>query len=267
MADENNSPPEHLPEPPLMPSVEPSWATGDRKLFLPSRPFIVHGLLSVGLILVASIAGNLLNFQAERVAQRWTEGLKYAATAKAGETRDKENLNLYLDGFPTASAAERDRIQVQLTQVERRARAYARITTFFYTRFFAAIALASTTGIIAGICLFYISKVGWKDANNYIVNIFVVSSGITVLVGAFPVTFQQENNIQKNAQLYMSYINLESQLLTALASQKDDQGQPLDLHSIIVSADKTMAELNIESIGFDATGIPQNQTIFQQLTE
>lgn len=244
---------------------------------------VKHGLLSAGMLIAAIVAGNLLNLQAERVAQRWTAGLKYADaaslnhdpvprssgadnnTSSSAALQDKANLTLYLDAFKTSTPAERDRIQVQLAQIERRAGAYARITIFFYTRLFAAIALASATGIIAAISLFYISKVGWDRANNYVINIFVISSAITIFVGAFPLIFQQENNVTNNSRLYMSYLDLENQILTALATQKNEQGQPIDLRTIMVSTDQKMAELNIESIGFDPNAIPRGSDIFQQL--
>jgi len=229
------------------------------------RNWVRHGLLSTSLLVLAIAAGNILNFQAGRVAQGWTDGLKYAESSQVSSVNDKENLKVYLDAFTTSTLAERDRVQVQLRQIERRARAYARITIFFYTRLFAAIALASATGIISAVCLFYISKVGWDRANNYIINIFVVSSAITVFVGAFPVIFQQEANVKKNSQLYMSYLDLENQILTALATQKNAQGEPITLGSILVSSDQKMAELNIESIGFDANAIPRNAAIFEQL--
>jgi len=253
--------------------MEPVSVAVERSEPLPSfpivrlwhQPFARHGLLSVALLVVAIAAGNLLNFQANRVAQRWTEGLKYAESSPTTAVNDKENLQMYLDAFEGSTPAERDRIQVQLSQIERRATAYARITIFFYTRLFAAIALASATGIVSALCLFYISKVGWDRANNYIINIFVVSSAITVFVGAFPVIFQQEANVQKNARLYMSYLDLENQILTALATQKNERGEALDLGSILVSSDQKMAELNIESIGFDAEAIPRNSAILKQL--
>ncbi|GAB4143440.1 MAG: hypothetical protein Fur0046_20520 [Cyanobacteria bacterium J069] len=171
------------------------WAGSLRSIL--QQPTMKHGLLSASLLLLAIAAGNYLNFQGERLAQRWTNGLRYTDGAGQVAANDQANLRLYLDGFANSTPAERDRIQTQLGQIERRAKVYARISIFYYTRLFSAIALASSTGIIAAVCLFYISKVGWKDANNYIVNIFVVTSGITVLVGAFPVVFQQENNVQK----------------------------------------------------------------------
>ncbi|MBD1911358.1 MULTISPECIES: hypothetical protein [unclassified Leptolyngbya] len=240
---------------------------------------VKHGLLSAGMLLAALIAGNVLNVQAERVAQRWTQGLKYADASSftpnsasstdndkpSSTTNDKANLNLYLNSFKNSTPAERDRIQVQLAQIERRARAYARISIFFYTRLFAAIALASATGIVTAVSLFYISKVGWDKANNYVINIFVISSSITIFVGAFPIIFQQENNVTNNARLYMSYLDLENQILTALATQKNDQGQLIDLRTIMVSTDQKMAELNVESIGFDPDAIPRSADIFQQL--
>lgn len=243
------------------------------------RASVRHGLLSAGMLITALVAGNLLNLQAERVAQRWTEGLKYADASSlrrspesttgsnnpASTINDKANLNIYLDAFQASTPAERDRIQMQLAAIERRASAYARITIFFYTRLFAAIALASASGIIATVSLFYISKVGWHEANNYVVNVFVISSSVTIFVGAFPLIFQQEDNVRNNARLYMSYLDLENQILTALATQKDEQGQPLDLRTIMVSTDQKMAELNIESIGFDPNAIPRNADIFQQL--
>jgi hypothetical protein len=63
----------------------------------------------------------------------------------------------------------------------------------------------------------------------------------------------------------MSYLDLENQILTALATQKDEQGKPIELRTIMVNTDQKMAELNIESIGFDANAIPRTSDIFQQL--
>ncbi|RMF69795.1 MAG: hypothetical protein D6742_01760, partial [Cyanobacteria bacterium J069] len=61
----------------------------------------------------------------------------------------------------------------------------------------------------------------------------------------------------------MSYVDLENQVLTALATQKNEAGEAIALPEIMISIDRKMAELNTTSIGFDTQGIPRSQDIFK----
>ncbi|MEL6461590.1 MAG: hypothetical protein AAFQ91_25725 [Cyanobacteria bacterium J06621_15] len=235
-----------------------------------SIPPARHTILAGGLLLLFTIFGSFLNWEGERIARDWYSGTEYFQVKSKTEPETKVNseeaINVYLNAFKTSTSAEKKRIIQQLEIIELNAKNHVSITLYFYTRIFTEITVASVSGIIAAICLFYISRIGWDKANNYIINIFVVTTGVTVFVGSLPIVFQQEQNIQDNTKLYLNYINLKNKILTSLATQKNQKEETIELSQIILNTEKELKELNRISIGFDTTAIPKNPDIINSLT-
>ena len=161
-----------------------------------------HSILAGGLLLFFTIFGSFLNWQGERIARDWYSGTEYFQVKSKTEPETKVNseeaINVYLDTFETSTSAEKQRIVQQLETIKLNAKNHVNIIIYFYTRVYTEISVASISAIVAAICLFYISRIGWDKANNYIINIFVVTTGVTIFVGALPIVFQQEQNIQDN---------------------------------------------------------------------
>lgn len=235
-----------------------------------SIPPARHTILAGGLLLLFTIFGNFLNWRGEKIARDWYSNTEYfqIKSKKDSETKinSEEAINIYLNNFKTSTSAEKKRMIQQLETIKLNAQNHVNIILFFYTRVYTGISVASISAIIAAICLFYISRIGWDKANNYIINIFVVTTGVTIFVGTLPIVFQQEQNIEDNTKLYSNYINLQNRILTSLATQKNQKEEAIELSQIILNTEKELKELNKISIGFDSTAIPKNQDIINSLT-
>ena len=282
-----------------------------------NTPFIKHGILASTLIICSIVLFMFLNSEGEKIADQWYENTKHYRSKTKEEKNKKQNINVnqiydvlldnqnedesedeeqkkeksksiinskktrnsYIDKFESTDA-EKERIKQQLEIIELNATSHAQIIVFFYTRLFSELTLISITGIIAAICLFHISQSGWKQANNYVINVFVVTTGITLFIGALPIIFQQEKNIIENKELYINYVNLENEILTKLATKKNQnekleepvksyknslENEQIDLTQIILETEKKLKELNKISIGFDSTGVPQNSDVIKSL--
>ena len=135
----------------------------------------------------------------------------------------------------------------------------------FYKWLFATIMLFSISIIIASVCLFYISKEGWKAANNYVINVFTVFSGIALLSGSIPLVFQYENNAQKNLGMLVNYINLRNHIITNIAITTNLEGKSITLKDIVVSTEMALTEYNQLSIKLDTNSMLNSQQIINKL--
>jgi hypothetical protein len=246
--------------------IDPAQEQTDAAQRYRLNPAAKHCILAVGLLITALIGGLCLNVQAEKIADNWAKELKYFSKTSQKTTPSTVEA-IYINNFSNSSYAEKKRIQEQMEIIKSRSTTHLTIMTYFYTRFYMSIALASVSAIISAISLFYISKVGWEKANNYIIPIFVTTTSIAIFVGAFPVVFQQENNIRENSELYLKYINLENQILTRLATKANAEGTNLTLKEIINNTDIKLTEYNKIAIGFDANSIPQASDVFQKFSK
>lgn len=123
--------------------------------------------------------------------------------------------------------------------------------------------MTSGLAIIAGICLFFISKLGWQNANNALINIFIVTTSAGLLYQQLPVIFKQEINLGANRVLYIKYTELSYELLSylatkhvkSLAPENPNQLTEVEPKIFIHSIDNKLAELNQIPIEFDATRV------------
>lgn len=223
---------------------------------------IRHVLLTSILLLITFFGAILLNAQGTIIANDWSKNLK------DGPTDDLDHIHLTdtsesgvesLNG----TVAEKERIKEQLQEIRVRANTHISVMIYFYVRYYMSIAIASASGIIAGICLFFISKVGWDNANEYVINVFLVASSMAILFGGFPVVFKQEQNVAENKLLYLQYIALENEVTSYFSTEEDLEGNRRDLKSTIHYLDKQLAKINQVAVGFDYTQIPKYQELYK----
>ena len=89
---------------------------------------------------------------------------------------------------------------------------------YFYKQYFISISLSSTLDLIAGICVFFVSKVGWEKSNNAVINIFFITAGAAILYQKLPELFQQGINLTSNKNLYLQYLDLRNKTLSYIAT-------------------------------------------------
>jgi hypothetical protein len=132
-----------------------------------------------------------------------------------------------------------DRQQLRLveqlnTVTDLRAR-HCRIMSFFYKQYFCWLSIGSTAAMISFLCIFFISKEGWKETNNALINLGVTSFGITLFALNTTQVFQQSENLKTSQNLYIGYVGLEHDLRSAIATKE------------LIKADKTIVKLDTEN--------------------
>jgi hypothetical protein len=212
--------------------------------------FLGHLLITSSLLIVISAGFVSLNWYAGNKANEWLG--------------PKEQLTP-IDEKLEATAAEKKRLAEQLNEIEVRINRHSAIMIFFYKRHYTAISLTSVSALVSGICLFFISKVGWEKVNNTLINVFVVTSSAAIFFGDLPGIFKQDENITANRELYLEHISLRNEVRSYIATGgtvgKDPKNPNLyqftstEPNRFIHYVDKRLAELNKISIGFDPKGI------------
>ncbi|MEW6491802.1 MAG: hypothetical protein AB1589_04525 [Cyanobacteriota bacterium] len=165
----------------------------------------------------------------------------------------------------SATAAEKARLEQQLKEIDSRIKRHADVMTFFYKQYYISISMASALGLVAGICVFFISKVGWKDANNGLINMFIVTSSAALFYGQLPAIFKQDTNLAANRNLYIEYITLKNEVLSYSATrgvmginpENANSFTPVEPSIFISYVDQKMAKLNQIPIDFDITRVTE----------
>lgn len=232
-----------------------------------------HIALTSTLFFMAGLGAIFLNCLSATIANNWTHNLEYSQSLTVSNqnqvpnnTKNQDNLEAYFSRFSTAQQIEKQRLREQFNIIKNRAITHLQITIDYYRWLFIAISIASISGVIAGICLFYISKEGWEKANNYVINVFIVCSGLALFTGSLPQIFQQEKNAQDNTKLYLEYINLENEVLTSLALDVNAKFSKISttettLQKLIRDTQIKLFELNAITVGFDSNSITNFENI------
>ncbi len=161
----------------------------------------------------------------------------------------------------SARPAERDRLIAQFDEIEVRAARHAKIMSFFYKQYYISISMIVGAAVLASICLFFISKVGWERVNNALINIFIFSSAVVFFHGNLMLVFKQEENLRGNQELYLSYLSVREEMLSYWATQQTQAGDTLEAAQFIHYIDGQLQGLNKIQLGFDT---PQISTLVDQ---
>lgn len=211
-------------------------------------------LLASGIIgAVILYSDGLLNQSMVR-SNNWTARLPYADAAAVYVPL----FNVAENKAPRAKATETARLSSQMLQVRARAHFHLYVMKFFYTRYYAALTLATIMGIIAALCLVHIARVGWANANSYIATTFLVAAGFAIFFKTFPVLYKQEENITANHDLYSKYVALDNELQSYVASGHFRGSDSTSTARVIANVDSTLFVLKDLPIGFDQSKIPDH---------
>ena len=189
--------------------------------------------------------------------------LKWYAEKTATEWLNAKEEFTQIDKDLKAAAAEKARLTEQVKEIESRIQRYSNMMVFFYKHYYISISLTSASALVAGICLFFISKVGWEKANNGLINVFIVTSSAVIFFGDLPGIFSHDESSTASRDLYLEHISLRNEIRSYLATggtiggalEKPDTFSTTEASRFIHYVDKKMAELNKIPIGFDATRI------------
>jgi hypothetical protein len=196
---------------------------------------------------------------AQQKADDWLEGL-HGTTPLTTDAADME--------FPAArnmDDAVKTRLREQLEEVHARAFNHVKLMKFFHTRYYTTIVMVSITGLITAISGIYVSARGWGEAESWATVVFFTMAAATVYFSAFPKVYKQTENIASNSEAYLSYVNLENELLSYACTGEGKDGQALTPHAFVHYMDVEMEKRNKLCLGFDISKIPDFKTRLVEL--
>jgi hypothetical protein len=213
--------------------------------------FFGHVLITSSLLVLIGASNLCHNWYADQQAKDWLYSTEEIAPSKV------ENKKL------DTSTPEKARLAEQLNDIQSRLDRYSAMMIFFYKHYYTSIGLTSASALVAGICLFFISKVGWERVNNSLINVFVVTSSAVIFFGDLPGTFKYKENSEASRDLYLEHLSLRNEVRSYLATggTVSNNGENSDVYKrtepslFIHYVDQKLASLNKIPLGFDTTGI------------
>lgn len=164
--------------------------------FLTNETINIIMLILIIIFLCFGIGVKRLNKTAIDNSVLWLQGdIQRFSTQKDIEFSSK---------FDSYDKKLKNRLQTQFDNIRERAKTHQTIMIYYYSRYYMAITMATVTGIVAALMMMIISKNGWENTNNYIVAIFLTTSGIATYFASFPTIFEQKNNIEQNTLFSIS---------------------------------------------------------------
>ncbi len=125
-----------------------------------------------------------------------------------------------IDSLGTSKSAspilqsQKDRLKEQLKQLDIAQRRACTVSIFFFANRNAALTVSTAMGILAITSLAVVSKKGWDDTNNAIINIGISSGLLLFSMWTFSQLYGQEINYESNS----SKQTLASDLINSVAS-------------------------------------------------
>jgi hypothetical protein len=247
----------HLPPPSAETnSTQPSglihWLICKNLLNLDKKiTFTGHILLTGCLLFFVIISYSVMFIVADRWAGEWLNCSPQPL--QQSQLFEKQN-------------AEENRIQRRLTQqhnaINDLTAKHCRIMAFFYKQYYISLSIGSTAALVAFLCIFFLSKEGWKATNNALINLTITSFGVTVLFLNISQIFQQSENLKTSQDLYINYVALQNEFLSSLATEqlmvegKSDPLGRLEVYKRLIHlADHRLKELSLIRLGFDPSPI------------
>ncbi|MEM8638717.1 MAG: hypothetical protein AAGG51_07895 [Cyanobacteria bacterium P01_G01_bin.54] len=241
------------------------------------NPTLFAHILIVGLIIgTVALADLLLAKAATQKRYRWMT-LYYPPEVTLSESKSppsmaeiishsEARIDEALSNFEAAPDIKQ-RLRSQFLRIQARTLIHSDVMAFFYGRSFVTLVIVSVNGVVGVVCLFFISKDGWSDSNNVLLNLFVVSAGIVVLYSNLSIFLKIEDNVNNNTELYLSYLLLKEEFLSYLVTQKNDTGNDLTPEDFVLYIDQKILQLNIITLDFDNQKVQDYSQQFERVLE
>lgn len=224
-------------------------------------------------------------------AEEWGQNLRYYSELYPEPEKDKAkdsppiatediqtNLDIYLGQFNHDPESHKLRIRKQLGIASSRAKTHLRSTKDFYVWSSLVLGIAQMASVVSASCLLHITRKGWDTSNSMVKGIFVTSAGTVAFCSSCIFLYEYEKNTANNASLYVYYVNLEDDIIAALATQSPlsasvsnptavKEGTPVRLKPIILNVQKKLNEANTLDIKFDLDRNFEIEDLLQQLSD
>lgn len=224
------------------------------------HPAFKHLALSATTLLIIYAISKYAITDGDRRARKWIGVLTPGDNnpSLAGTT------NAVGTGNSLVIADPADRVVSQLAEIRTRIAHHFEVMVYFYVRYYMSILTFSIAAAMAAITLLFISKQGIDGANQYILNLFIVTTACAAFYGAFPGVFRQEQNITDNKTLYLQYVALEQEVLSFSVTGEDITGTVTTPAKFIHYVDQQLAKFNNIAIGFDHSKVPNFVSVFDE---
>jgi hypothetical protein len=151
------------------------------------------------------------------------------------------------------------RIENQFKEAKDGARMHLEVTIYYYSRYFMAVTMGAILGIIAGIFLIFITNAGWGTTSWLVRNVFILSTVCAAFFTSMPLFFEQEDNIDKNKDLYVSYKGMQNSLQSFTANCGAITCDSVNKY--VNTIDKKLFELGKFPLKFNRNAIDFSKTI------
>lgn len=166
-------------------------------------------MIFITFILVVVASFSFFNHQGkEYVHSMLKSDLEYLYVKEKRKIGNKYKFNsikkkpLYFENSKIKEISIQERLKEQISQIRDRARRHLNVVIFYYSKYYSSIAMSAVFAVFGGMLFIFISLRGWKESNNNLLIVFIISSSISALFAVIPSLFQQSQNIENNEQLY-----------------------------------------------------------------
>lgn len=160
-----------------------------------------------------------------------------------------------------------ERLKEQISQIRARARRHLNVVIFYYSKYYSSIVMSAVFGVFGGMLFIFISLRGWKESNNNLLIIFIISSSISALFAVIPSLFQQSQNIENNEQLYRGHIYLENRIRSYVAYYKTcDDNNSISPKEFMLDIDNKMKNLDELTVLFDPKALEKLKTKIKNIS-
>lgn len=164
--------------------------------------------------------------------------------------------------FVMPTDGQKYRLDRQLDTINELVLQHGRIMSFFYQHYYISLSIGIGGSFVALLCILFISKEGWKNTNNAIINISTTCFGIGLFFLTTSKVFQQEDNLKTSQNLYINDLHLRNSFLTVVHTNRGSidsevkKNDPLKIYDILIrDTDAKLKDLSLIRIGFDPTPI------------
>ncbi len=173
----------------------------------------------------------LFNYYFPIVGKRMIEGYMIGPLPVTVVESDKVTVQISLN------PGEQTRLLSQLQELRGRAKHHFQTMIFIYSVYYMVISLTLLSGVIAAVCLFLITRVGWPNSSLTVRNLFLSFTAVAAITSAYPAAFSHQDNIAQNKSRYLQYSALIREVQTYLATGRHQRGSVSDAGGFVLHVD------------------------------
>jgi len=183
--------------------------------------------------------------------------LEHHAEKEGGElmaSMDKVSEIQTTDGITNCTGRnqrEADRLVVLNNVIQNHKKQHETTFLKLYTYHFVSMKLFLIFSILSALTVFVITHSGWKNTSNYVKAMFLLFTAISSLFGLSLTTFDQKTGIHQNGQAFISYDNLQKQLVNYCATGTDISGDSISFIKMHATVMRKATELHDFYLDFE----------------